>query len=125
MGHLMGALEGRVAIVTGAARGLGEAIARRVVEEGASVVVADVIDDLGQATAGSLGPAALFIHLLQHSTSRSSHWPVWIRCSLGGSITLVAVRAGQMTHAGDLGNLFYTFVTGNTLAVLSIHLNRK
>jgi H+/Cl- antiporter ClcA len=33
---------------------------------------------------GSL--AALFIHLLQHSTSRSSHWPIWIRCSLGGSI---------------------------------------
>ena len=33
---------------------------------------------------GSL--AALFIHLLQHSTSRSSLWPIWIRCSLGGSI---------------------------------------
>ena len=33
---------------------------------------------------GSL--AALFIHLLQRSTSRSSHWPIWIRCSLGGSI---------------------------------------
>jgi H+/Cl- antiporter ClcA len=33
---------------------------------------------------GSL--AALFIHLLQHSTSRSSRWPIWIRCSLGGSI---------------------------------------
>ena len=46
-------------------------------------------------------------------------------CSLGGSITLVAVRAGQMTHAGDLGNLFYTFVTGDTLAILSIHLNRQ
>ncbi|MCK5480927.1 MAG: chloride channel protein, partial [Gammaproteobacteria bacterium] len=30
--------------------------------------------------------AALFIHLLQHSTSVSSSWPIWIRCSLGGTI---------------------------------------
>ncbi len=30
--------------------------------------------------------AALFIHLLQHSTRRSSGWPIWLRCSLGGSI---------------------------------------
>jgi len=33
---------------------------------------------------GSL--AALFIHLLQHSTSLSSRWPIWIRCSLGGML---------------------------------------
>ena len=33
---------------------------------------------------GSL--AALFIHLLSRSTTRSAHWPVWLRCTLGGCI---------------------------------------
>ena len=44
----MGRLNGKVAIVTGAARGSGEAIARTMVAEGAVVVLGDVRDDLGQ-----------------------------------------------------------------------------
>ena len=43
----MGRLDGKVAIVTGAARGQGEAEARLFASEGAKVVVADVLDDLG------------------------------------------------------------------------------
>jgi 3alpha(or 20beta)-hydroxysteroid dehydrogenase len=57
----MGRLEGKVAIVTGAARGSGEAIARRFVAEGASVVLADVRDELGEAVAASLGVAATYV----------------------------------------------------------------
>jgi len=49
--------------VTGGARGLGEAIARRFVGEGAKVVIADVLDDAGQKTASSLGENAFFVHL--------------------------------------------------------------
>jgi len=52
-----GRLEGRVAIVTGAARGTGEAIARRFAAEGASVVVADVRDEQGETVAASLHDA--------------------------------------------------------------------
>lgn len=58
----MGRLDGKVAIVTGAARGSGEAIARRFVAEGARVVVADVRDELGAAVAASLGDDAVFVH---------------------------------------------------------------
>ena len=54
-------LAGKTAIVTGAARGSGAAIARRFVEEGATVVVADVRDDEGQATASSLGERARYV----------------------------------------------------------------
>jgi 3alpha(or 20beta)-hydroxysteroid dehydrogenase len=57
----MARLEGKVAIVTGAARGSGEAIARRFVAEGASVVLADIRDELGDAVAASLGHAATYI----------------------------------------------------------------
>jgi len=54
-------LRGRAAIVIGAARGIGEGIAERFVEEGASVLIADVEERAGKATAkrlGKLGPAA-------------------------------------------------------------------
>jgi 3alpha(or 20beta)-hydroxysteroid dehydrogenase len=52
-----------VAIITGAARGQGEAEARLFVAEGAKVVVADVLADEGRAVAESLGDAALFVAL--------------------------------------------------------------
>lgn len=46
--------EGRVAIVTGAAQGLGRVTAKRLAEEGARVVIADIQPDKGQATASDL-----------------------------------------------------------------------
>jgi 3alpha(or 20beta)-hydroxysteroid dehydrogenase len=57
-----GRLEGKTAIVTGAARGSGAEIAKVFAAEGASVIVADVLDDLGAATAESLGSGARFVH---------------------------------------------------------------
>jgi NAD(P)-dependent dehydrogenase (short-subunit alcohol dehydrogenase family) len=55
----MGRLEGKVALVTGAGRGIGRAIARRYVAEGASVVIADIDEATATATASELGAAAL------------------------------------------------------------------
>ncbi|MGF1598717.1 MAG: SDR family NAD(P)-dependent oxidoreductase [Acidimicrobiales bacterium] len=51
----MGELDGRVALVTGGARGQGAAEARIFAREGAAVVTADVLDDEGERTAGELG----------------------------------------------------------------------
>lgn len=58
-----GRLEGRVALISGAAQGQGEAEARRFVAEGAQVVIGDINDDAGAAVADSLGPGARFAHL--------------------------------------------------------------
>ena len=55
-------LEGKTAIVTGAARGSGEAIARRLIADGASVVLMDLLDDLGKAVAEDLGASARYVH---------------------------------------------------------------
>ncbi len=56
-------LDGRRFLVTGAAQGLGEAIAGRIVDLGGRVLVADVQDDVGEAAAERLGDAAAFHHL--------------------------------------------------------------
>jgi NAD(P)-dependent dehydrogenase (short-subunit alcohol dehydrogenase family) len=53
----MKSLEGRVAIVTGGASGIGAAVSQRFIEAGATVVLADVQDDRGRRLAGNLGPA--------------------------------------------------------------------
>ncbi len=59
---LLSTLLGKVAVITGAASGIGEAMARLFVAEGARVVVADVQDGVGQAVAESLGEAARYQH---------------------------------------------------------------
>lgn len=58
-----GLLGGRVAIVTGAARGMGAAEAALFVEQGATVVLTDVTDDAGEALAAELGERADYVHL--------------------------------------------------------------
>ena len=58
----MGRLTGKVAIVTGGSRGMGESTVRLFVEQGARVVIADVLDAQGEALAAELGEAAVFVH---------------------------------------------------------------
>jgi 3alpha(or 20beta)-hydroxysteroid dehydrogenase len=59
----MGRLDGKVALISGAARGQGEAEARLFVAEGARVVLGDVLDDLGKHVAADLGDDAVYCHL--------------------------------------------------------------
>jgi 3alpha(or 20beta)-hydroxysteroid dehydrogenase len=56
-------LEGKVAIVTGASRGTGAAIARRFVDEGARVLLGDILDEPGRALAAELGASAFYHRL--------------------------------------------------------------
>ena len=59
----MSRLNGKVALVSGAARGMGQAEARLFAAEGARVAVCDVLDDEGKAVAEELGESAFYQHL--------------------------------------------------------------
>jgi NAD(P)-dependent dehydrogenase (short-subunit alcohol dehydrogenase family) len=64
-------LAGKHALVTGAASGLGLAIARAFIAEGARVALADIAVEAGRAAATALGPAALF---LEHDVTDEASW---------------------------------------------------
>jgi 3alpha(or 20beta)-hydroxysteroid dehydrogenase len=59
----MGRVAGKVALISGGARGMGAEHARMLVAEGASVVLGDILDEDGKALADELGAAARYVHL--------------------------------------------------------------
>ncbi|WP_175867217.1 SDR family NAD(P)-dependent oxidoreductase [Burkholderia contaminans] len=65
-------LTGKVAIVTGSARGLGAATARRLAQEGASVVITDINAELAQATAKALQDDGLAAHCIVGDITREA-----------------------------------------------------
>lgn len=67
----MGRLQGKVAIITGAAKGLGEADARLFAREGATVVLTDVDEANGARVAADIGPSARF-H--RHDVREEAGW---------------------------------------------------
>ena len=67
----MSPLDGRVAVVTGAARGQGATEARMLAEAGARVVLTDVLEEEGRAVAAGIGEDGLF---LRHDVTDSAQW---------------------------------------------------
>jgi 3alpha(or 20beta)-hydroxysteroid dehydrogenase len=74
-----GRLSGKVAIITGAARGQGAAEARRFASEGASVVITDVLDTDAKALAGEIGDTGQSAIALAHDVGSEADWATVVR----------------------------------------------
>jgi 3alpha(or 20beta)-hydroxysteroid dehydrogenase len=72
----MSRLANKVAVITGAAQGMGAAHARRFVEEGAKVILTDINEKLGVALGKELGANALFV---SHDVTSPASWAEVIR----------------------------------------------
>jgi len=96
---MAGRLQDRVALVSGGAQGIGEAIARRFAEEGARVVIGDVRREQGQATAKEIG--GLFVDLDVTQPAQWAAATAEVEARLGGLAILVN-NAGVSGGVGQL-----------------------
>lgn len=95
----MARLDGKVALITGAAGGQGAASARRYVAEGARVAVADVEDDPGKELADELGSAARYFHL---DVTDEGEWKSIVEHVLDafGGVDVLINNAGVLKFGG-------------------------
>ncbi|NLU85041.1 glucose 1-dehydrogenase [Rhodococcus sp. HNM0569] len=89
----MGRVEGKVALITGGARGIGAASAKALVDEGAVVVTADVRDDDGEKVVRELGDAARYVHL---DVTNQEDWTAVIASTVSefGKLDVLVNNAG-------------------------------
>ncbi|KAA9111366.1 SDR family NAD(P)-dependent oxidoreductase [Microbacterium rhizomatis] len=112
----MSDLGGRVCLVTGGARGIGEAYVRALHEAGARVVVADLLDEEGSALAAELGERATFVHL---DVTDEGQWEAAVAASLRafGAIDVLVNNAG-IANAAPIEH----FTTAKWDAVIAVNL---
>ena len=92
----MARLEGKVALISGGARGQGAVEARMFAEEGASVVIGDILDDQGRQTEAELqelGYNVTFVHL---DVTSESDWDAAVQAAIGayGKLDILLNNAG-------------------------------
>jgi 3alpha(or 20beta)-hydroxysteroid dehydrogenase len=120
----MGRLEGKVALVTGAAMGMGAEIARRFADEGASVVVADRQDDQAAVVAKECGERARAVHL---DVADASQWADAIAAaeSSFGPVSVLVNNAGIIEWGGVVDMDQATFQRVMDVNALSVFLGMK
>ena len=91
-------LDGKVALVTGGARGIGAAIARAMVAEGAKVVIGDLLDHEGEALAVEIGGSAKYVHL---DVTKPDEWEKAVATAVKvyGKLSILVNNAGIGAYA--------------------------
>ena len=89
----MGRLDGKVALITGGARGQGAAEARLFASEGAQVMIGDVLDADGEVTAKDIGDAAAYMH---HDVTSEADWEAIVAATVErfGKLDVLVNNAG-------------------------------
>jgi 3alpha(or 20beta)-hydroxysteroid dehydrogenase len=95
---LVGRLDGKVALITGGARGMGKSHARHFVTEGARVIISDVLDDKGKELAAELGDdSCRFIH---HDVTSEADWAAAVAAvtQTFGTLNVLVNNAGILRN---------------------------
>ncbi|WP_280242487.1 glucose 1-dehydrogenase [Nocardia abscessus] len=112
----MGRLTGKVALISGGARGMGAAHARALVAEDARVVLGDVLDDEGAAVAAELGDNAVYVHL---DVRQPDDW----RNAVGEAVERFGSLSVLVNNAGIAnGNLLVAFELAEWQRIIDINL---
>lgn len=90
----MGVMQGKVALISGGAEGIGGATARRIVEEGGSVVLGDIQHDKAEALAAELGEHAVAVAL---DVRDLAQWQAAVQTALD--------RFGKLTHLANIAGI--------------------
>src|SRR5438270_3048458 len=98
-GPAMNRLDGKVALVSGAARGIGAETARLMVEAGARVAIGDVLDERGRDTMRALGDSAIYLHL---DVTSPEDWSAAIAAAASrfGGLDILINNAGMFLGKG-------------------------
>lgn len=101
----MGRVQGKVAVVTGAARGMGAEHAKILAREGASVLVTDVLDELGRELVDGLKSQDYNVEYMHLDVSEASEWAEAISRveTTFGPVDILVNNAGVSSRAGLLG----------------------
>lgn len=119
----MGRLEGKVALITGGARGMGAEHVRRFVAEGARVVFGDVLDEQGAELAAELGAAAHYVH---HDVTSEADWTAAVDTARErfGKLDVLVNNAGILRFQSiadmslaDFSTIMNVNVTGTWLGI--------
>ncbi|MDI3315748.1 MAG: glucose 1-dehydrogenase [Mycobacterium sp.] len=102
----MGRVDGKVALISGGARGMGAAHARLLVAEGATAVIGDILDGEGKALADELGAAARYVHL---DVTDPDQWKTAVSTAVGefGKLDVLINNAG-IVNPGPLKTIDLT-----------------
>ncbi|MBF6074811.1 glucose 1-dehydrogenase [Nocardia beijingensis] len=112
----MGRLTGKVALISGGARGMGAAHAKALVAEDARVVLGDVLDDEGAAVAAELGDNAAYVHL---DVREPDDW----RKAVGEAVERFGSLSVLVNNAGIVnGNLLVAFELAEWQRIIDINL---
>jgi NAD(P)-dependent dehydrogenase (short-subunit alcohol dehydrogenase family) len=95
----MNRLDGKVALISGAARGIGAETAKLMIEAGAKVAIGDVLDERGRETARSLGDGALYHRL---DVTREEDWNTVVAATVSrfGGLDILINNAGMFLGKG-------------------------
>ncbi len=120
-------LEGKVALITGGARGMGASEAQLFLDEGAKVVITDILDEVGKETARRLSPDGSRCVFYHHDVTSEADWDSVVADAIGafGQIDVLVNNAGIFEQGSILDTSLKNFERTMDINVTGVFLGMK